>query len=247
MTAGGSSSAPRWRAASMPSMPGMRTSSSTTSGSRLAHMGERFAAVGGLADDGDVVELLEQAAQPLARRRLVVDDQRAQLLRFRWEVGLRAMGRAGIVRWTGPRCHGPCAASAVDRVGGFDVAEREAQPDAVAARRLRRPRRADAAREGQFQPLPDVVERHAIARRGTARADPRAPGLATSSTISLPSDAGRAPSPCRPRAAARCRGRSRSRAAVAAAGSARSHAAAASPTSQRTCSRSPSRSCSMRW
>ena len=96
-------------------MPGMRMSSRTTSGSRLdAHL-ERLAAVGGLAGDHDVVEFAEQAAQSLARRRFVVDDQHAHRFRAGWVCW---HGLGGIFRRPGPPCHFQSADSAVPSTSG---------------------------------------------------------------------------------------------------------------------------------
>ena len=103
------------RAASIPSMPGMRMSSRTTSGSRPHAHFERLAAVGGLAGDRDVVEFVEQAAQSLARRRLVVDDQHAYRFRAGW---VCLHGQGGIFRRRGPPCHFQSAGSAVPSTSG---------------------------------------------------------------------------------------------------------------------------------
>ena len=65
------------RSRSSPSMPGMRMSISTTSGWCSGHRAGDLAAVGGLADDRDVVGAREQHRQPGADERVVVDDQDA--------------------------------------------------------------------------------------------------------------------------------------------------------------------------
>src|SRR5690606_20836320 len=49
-------------------------------GSKLSAQGERFLAVGRLADDFAIADLLEQSAQALTRRRLVVNDQQLHTL-----------------------------------------------------------------------------------------------------------------------------------------------------------------------
>ena len=59
-------------------MPGMRTSSSTMSGVSLSTSVERLLAIAGLARDLEFAGLRQHGAQPLARRRLVVDDEHAQ-------------------------------------------------------------------------------------------------------------------------------------------------------------------------
>ena len=76
---------------------------------------ERCAAVGGLACDHDVVEFVEQAAQSLARRQFVVDDQHAHRFRAGW-VCLHGLG--GIFRRPGPPCHFQSAGSAVPSTSG---------------------------------------------------------------------------------------------------------------------------------
>ena len=65
------------RVASSPSTFGMRTSIRITSGSSSAARLERLGAVGGLADDLDVLLGLEDHPEPRADERLVVDDEHA--------------------------------------------------------------------------------------------------------------------------------------------------------------------------
>ena len=55
----------------------MRMSISTTSGARLLGLGDRLAAVAGLADDLDVGLGLEDHAEPRAHQALVVGEQDA--------------------------------------------------------------------------------------------------------------------------------------------------------------------------
>ena len=65
------------RVASRPSMPGMRMSIRTTSGTVLAREPHRLVAVGRLADHLDVVLGVEQRAEAGAHERLVVGEQDA--------------------------------------------------------------------------------------------------------------------------------------------------------------------------
>ncbi len=137
---------------------------------------ERFAAVGGLACDHDVVEFLEQAAQSLARRRFVVDDQHAHRFRVGW-VWLAWAGR----HFPPPR---PAPVTSSRRLCGSEH-QREAQPDPVV---LADSTHLDGgpAWKHQFQALPDVVERHAVAGRAPhGRAGET--GFQTSIVISVPS------------------------------------------------------------
>ena len=71
---------------------------------------ERLQPVGRFTHYRDLAQLLEQTAQPLARRRLVVDDDRTHRFGRAGGVGL-AHDRVGILRRTTCGCHGGPAVS----------------------------------------------------------------------------------------------------------------------------------------
>ena len=64
------------RVAASPSVPGMRMSISTTSGRCSRARRHGLVAVGGLADDHDVVLGVEQGTEAGPHQRLVVGDER---------------------------------------------------------------------------------------------------------------------------------------------------------------------------
>ena len=65
------------RVASIPSITGIRTSITTTSGARLRRELDRLPAVGRLADDLQVVLGVDQRGERGPQQRLVVDDEDA--------------------------------------------------------------------------------------------------------------------------------------------------------------------------
>ena len=65
--------------ASMPSIPGIRTSMNTTSGESSRARSTASSPLDGLSHDHDVVGQLERRAQTLPRHRVVIDDQGADL------------------------------------------------------------------------------------------------------------------------------------------------------------------------
>ena len=69
------------RVASIPSMPGIRTSISTTSGSQLAADPHRLGAVGGGAEHGEVRLGVEQRGEPGPHHLVVVGDDDPTALR----------------------------------------------------------------------------------------------------------------------------------------------------------------------
>ncbi len=73
----------RRRATSNPLNPGIWTSRNTRSGLSALDGAQRFEAVGGLADDIDAADLLEQKAQLVARELLIVDHDHAKTRRSR--------------------------------------------------------------------------------------------------------------------------------------------------------------------
>jgi hypothetical protein len=63
------------RVACTPSMSGIRTSTSTTSGGEFAGEADRFVSVGCFADDVDAVVRVEDHAKPHAQQWLVIGEQ----------------------------------------------------------------------------------------------------------------------------------------------------------------------------
>ena len=112
-----------------PSMTGIRTSISTTSGSRCRAWRHRVGAVGGLADDLQTRLGGEHRGEPLAHHRLVVRDQAARIAA---SAGLIAARRAGAPRI--PRTRRPASAR--------PTATRRAAPPARASRSARGPGRS---------------------------------------------------------------------------------------------------------
>ena len=68
--------------ASIPFIPGIRTSMKTMSGVSSPALLDGVLAAVGLADDDDVVREVEGGVQPLAGDRMVVDDQDADRARL---------------------------------------------------------------------------------------------------------------------------------------------------------------------
>ena len=97
----------------MPSMPGMRTSISTTSGRRRAADAHRLVAVGRRADDGEVRLGVEQRGEAVAHDLLVVGDDDPHGVGSRVHAApRRSAGRVASTRKPPPGAPGRCAAAA---------------------------------------------------------------------------------------------------------------------------------------
>ena len=117
------------RVASTPSMPGIRTSISTTSGCSRGHELERLASVGGLADHLEVGLGVEDEPEAHAQQLLVVDEDD----RGAAHAGAACAGTAADVSRVRTRQPPPSARPGLDDA----VVDRGALPHAAQSRRPR--------------------------------------------------------------------------------------------------------------
>ena len=156
------------RVAAIPSVPGIRTSMSTTSGPQRRHLGHRLVAVRRLAHDVQVRLDLEDHPEAGPHQRLVVDDQHAD----------RGAEPASTARHVGSRGSVATSSKPPSRPHPGDertAVHRDALPHARAARC---PALVAASRrgglpvvaDGQLEPVLAVVDGHLGTRAGCARA-----------------------------------------------------------------------------
>ena len=143
-------------------MPGMRMSISTTSGRCSATACGDLAAVGGLADDRDVLGAREQHRQPGAHERVVVDDQHADLVAHSGH-GSHARSRKS------PSPSRPCSRRPPASVGALGEAD-EAGARSRGSRSRPPPGPAAGLRTSIVRPSPGAPVDAQVDRRPPARA-----------------------------------------------------------------------------